>query len=109
MREIQHSTGFGLTVNAREDGTLEAAYVQLSDAKVVRTDEVIKSVLLVDFDANDAVVGIEILAPVKISTVLEVANRMGEAHRKSFDDFVRRYAPPAIIAPESSGLSPVNS
>jgi uncharacterized protein YuzE len=99
MHSIHDCNGFGLTVNAREDGTLEAAYVQLSDGKVARTDEVIKSVMLVDYDADNFVVGIEILAPVKISTVLEVANKLEEAHRQSFNDFVRRYAPPGILEP----------
>jgi uncharacterized protein YuzE len=95
--EMRDSNGFGLTVNAREDGTLEAAYVQLSKSKVARTEEVLKSVMLVDYDADNEIVGIEILAPVKIATVLEVAERMEEAHRESFNEFVRRYAPPAVV------------
>jgi uncharacterized protein YuzE len=99
MHETRDSSGFGLTVNAREDGTLEAAYVQLSGARAVRTEEVIKSVLLVDYDADNGLVGIEILAPVKIATVLEIADHMEVAHRQSFNDFVKRYAPPGILEP----------
>ena len=99
MQELHDFSGFGLRVNAREDGTLEAAYLQLSDGKVARTEEKIPSVLLMDFDANNLVVGIEILAPVKLTAVLEMANRLEEAHRSAFNAFVKSYAPPAILEP----------
>ena len=63
--QIYGYNGFSISVDAREDGSLVAAYVQLSTAKSARTEEVIESILLVDFDSDDNVVGIEILAPMK--------------------------------------------
>jgi uncharacterized protein YuzE len=90
-------TGFGLTVNAREDGTLEAAYLQISNNKVVRTEELVESVLLLDYDQNDHIAGIEILAPVKISQVMEIADRLELSHQDSFRNFVRSSAPPALL------------
>jgi uncharacterized protein YuzE len=91
------STEFGLTVSAREDGTLEAAYVQLSKNQVARTEELIESVLLLDLDSRGAIVGIEILAPVSISVVMNLAKRLEEPQRKSFKKFLKASAPPALV------------
>jgi uncharacterized protein YuzE len=90
-------TGFGLSVQAREDGTLEAAYVRLSQQKVSRTEELIESVLLLDCDEDGSVVGIEILAPVNVSQVEELANRLDASQREAFLNFVRSSAPPGLI------------
>ena len=97
MHEIHNCSGIELTVSAREDGALEAAYVQLSNGKVVRTQEIVPSVFLVDFDEGGNVVGLEILAPVKISTVLEVAEKWAGPQREAFNEFMKNYAPPAIL------------
>lgn len=91
------SSNFNMSINAREDGSLDAAYIQVSAAKVARTEEKIPSVFLVDYDSNDQLVGIEILAPVSMSVVREAAKNLQAAQRKSLDDFVDRYAPASII------------
>ena len=90
-------TGFGLSVQAREDGSLEAAYVRLSQQKVSRTDELIESVLLLDFDEDGAVVGIEILAPVSVAQIEELASRLEASQRDAFLNFVRSSAPPGLM------------
>lgn len=97
LTEYHDPSGFGLTVNAREDGTLEAAYVRVSENQVARTEELIESVLLVDYDHDGNLVGIEILAPVKISQVIEIANRLEVKQRESFQNFVRSSAPPGLV------------
>jgi uncharacterized protein YuzE len=97
MSHLEVTSGLGLRVSAREDGTLEAAYIQVSAGEAARTEELIPSVLLVDFDEQNNLIGIELLAPVKISQVLEVANRLSEPQRDAFNRFVRNYAPPALV------------
>ena len=97
MHEIHNCSGIELTVSARENGELEAAYVQLSSGKVAHTKEIIKSVFLLDFDEDNNVVGLEILAPVKISTVMAVAENWEGPQKDAFNEFIKKYAPPAIL------------
>ena len=40
--------GFELSISARDDGTLEALYILLQDAKIVRTDEIVEDIVLAD-------------------------------------------------------------
>lgn len=93
------SNNFNLSINARDDGTLEAAYIQLSSAKAARTDELIPSVLLIDMDSSGNVVGVEILAPVDIATVHAVAKKLKVKQRKSFNTFIEKYAPKSLVTP----------
>lgn len=88
---------FELSVNSRSDGTLESAYIQLSKAKTVRTEELIESVLIVDYGRSGVLVGIEILAPVKISQVQKIAKHLEVSRRKAFRKFVKSSAPPALV------------
>jgi uncharacterized protein YuzE len=91
------STGFGLSVQAREDGSLEAAYVRLSQRQVARTEELIESSLLLDFDDDGALVGIEVLAPVNVTEVEGLASRLDASQRNAFVNFVRSSAPPGLM------------
>jgi uncharacterized protein YuzE len=91
------SPTFGLSVTARPDGSLEAAYLQLSDHKVARTEEVVQSGLLLDLDENNEIVGVEILAPVSLDRVIDLADRLDESQRQAFETFVRSSAPPALV------------
>lgn len=93
----RQSAGFGLNVHAREDGTLEAAYVRLSPHQVARTEELIESALLVDYDDEDTLVGIEILAPVSLSQIEAIASRLDASQCKAFQNFIRSSAPPGLI------------
>ncbi len=86
--------GFELSVSARNDGTLEAMYVRFSNRKVARTDEVIEDVLLVDLDSRNELVGIEILAPVKLSVVAGIVEK---PMRASFRKFIRSAAPSDLV------------
>ena len=97
VSESRDPAGFGLTVNSREDGTSVAAYIRISGNQVARTEELIQSVLLVDFDHDGNLVGIEILAPVEISQVIEIADRLEAKQREAFQKFVRSSAPPGLV------------
>lgn len=88
---------FDMSVNAREDGTLEAAYIRISHNQVARTEELVESVLLLDMDHDNELVGIEILAPVNVSQVMELANRLDASQRLPFENFVKSSAPPGLV------------
>jgi uncharacterized protein YuzE len=91
----QGAIGFELSVNARNDGTLEAAYIQVSRASVARTREIVEDVLLADYDSRGRLVGIEILAPVKLSYLTKLVDR---SRRAPFRRFVATSAPRDLIA-----------
>lgn len=97
MSVIDQAAGLAVSVSARDDGSLEAAYLRISDKQAARTKELNESVLLVDFDQDGRLVGIEILAPVKIAQVLELANQLEASKRQAFENFVRSSAPPAFL------------
>jgi len=97
MIQSNKNQELGLTVHARTDGSLEAAYLRLSKNPVIRTEEVVESALLLDFDDHDKVVGVEILAPVRLDQVLQLAGRLDADSQSSFLNFVRSSAPPALV------------
>lgn len=90
-------SGFELSITSRTDGSLESAYIQTGRAQVNETVEVIKTVLLVDYAKSGALVGIEILAPVKISTVQSIATFLEVTRREPFRKFIKLSAPPALM------------
>lgn len=89
----------GLSVTARADGALEAAYIKISDAQVARTQELIEAVLLADFDHHDQLVGVEILAPVPMSEVLRAADMLYGDQKEAYQRFVRSSAPRELVTP----------
>jgi len=86
--------GFELSVSGRDDGTVEALYITLSEKKVIKTREVIPDVLLVDYDSGGDVVGIEILAPVKISDVTRLVD---PPRRRPLRRFIEESAPAEMV------------
>ncbi len=91
------SSGFGLTVSAREDGSLRVAYVQISANQVARTEELVESTLLIDVDHDGKAVGIEILAPVRMDEILGLAERLDVSQREAFKNFIAGSVPPALV------------
>lgn len=78
----------------REDGRLEAVYIRLRIGKVAKTKEIIGDVLMADFDSRGRLLGMEILAPVKLSAI----TRLVQAKRRiPFRRFVRENAPPRLV------------
>jgi uncharacterized protein YuzE len=94
MEENREILGFELSVSARDDGTLEAAYIRFRSGKVNRSCEVIEDTLIADYDEHDNLLGVEILAPVKLS---ELAKLVEQPRRTSFRKFVKHSGPPCLV------------
>jgi hypothetical protein len=86
---------FKVSISARDDGALEAAYVRFSSGKVKRTEEVIADSLLVDYGVNGALLGMELLAPVRLA---ELARLVDQPRRTSFRRFVRAAVPARLLS-----------
>jgi uncharacterized protein YuzE len=86
--------GFELSASGREDGRLEAVYIRLRTGRAAKTKEIIEDTLLADFDARGQLIGVEILAPVRLSdlTSLVQADR-----RAPFRKFIRETAPASLV------------
>jgi uncharacterized protein YuzE len=86
---------FQVSISGRGDGTIEAVYLAVSSRKVARTDEVIVDHLLVDYDRSGNVVGVEILAPVRLR---DVAGLVKKSNRASLRRFLSRSVPQEFVA-----------
>jgi uncharacterized protein YuzE len=89
--------GFDISIHAREDGSLVAAYIQLREGTSVRTETILKNALLVDRDESDRVLGIEILAPVTLLVLQQVADHLEPEEQAAYRNFVTNYAPPSLL------------
>ena len=86
--------GFEMSISARDDGTLEAVYILVRDRKVAKTVEILPDILMADYDRRGELVGIEILAPVKLSRLTSLVEK---PKRRSFRRFVQETAPGELI------------
>ena len=93
---IMHSrvVGFEISISARGDGTLEAVYIRVNEGKVSKTVEVVTDVVLADYSASNKLIGMEILAPVKLSKITGLVDR---SRRLSFKKAVKSAAPPRLV------------
>ena len=91
------SATYGLSITSRKDGSLEVAYIRVSATKVARTEEIVESAMMLDWDKDDQLVGIEFLAPVKRAAVLRIASKLAKPRQASFKKFVQDYVPAALI------------
>ena len=87
-------TGFEISISARGDGTPEAVYIRFSRSRVARTKEIESDSLLADYDARQRLVGIEVLAPVRLSQLTQLVAR---SQRASFGRFLRQAVPQALV------------
>ncbi len=94
MKHDETALTFELSVSGRNDGTLEAAYIRFRVGKVKRSREVIEDTLIADYDAQDNLLGVEILAPVKLSELTKLVER---PRRLSFRKFVKTSGPPYLV------------
>jgi hypothetical protein len=83
-----------LNVSARPDGSVEAAYMRLSTLQVARTREVVPGCLLADYSKGGALVGIEILGPVKVASL---RNLISKSRREKILNFVKNALPQALV------------
>ncbi|MCH7592250.1 MAG: DUF2283 domain-containing protein [Planctomycetes bacterium] len=86
--------GFEMSISARNDGTVEAVYILVRGNKVARTKEIIEDILLADYDSRGQLVGIEILAPVRIQRITPLVE---QPRRRPFSKFVRERAPADLV------------
>lgn len=86
--------GFEISASGDELGEVESAYIYLSHNPVARSRTHKADVLSADYDAAGALVGIEILAPVKIADLVKLAE---PDLREALERFVRGAGPPALI------------
>ncbi|MHC4698694.1 MAG: DUF2283 domain-containing protein, partial [Planctomycetota bacterium] len=77
----RRQVGFEMSISARNDGTIEALYILVRDNKAVRTREIVEDILLADYNSRGQLVGIEILAPVKLAQITPLVE---EARRRPF-------------------------
>ena len=82
--------GYEVSINGRNDGTIEAIYVRLSDRKVARSKEIIEDQLVVDYDRRGGVVGFEILAPVSLRKLTRLVEQPA---RRPFKRFIQDSIP----------------
>ena len=88
------TVNFEVSISGRDDGTVEAIYVKFLSDAVAKTVEVEQDGLLVDYNANGDVVGIEILAPVKLAQLTDLVE---QSQRDSFRKFIRTTVPDSFV------------
>lgn len=88
------SFSFEVSTSGRDDGTIEAVYVRLSGRKIARTRELREDVLLGDYDARGALIGLEILAPVRLS---DLSKFVDDSRRRPFRRFLRQAVPEPFL------------
>ncbi len=86
--------GFEMSISARDDGTIEALYILVRDEKASRTKEIIEDILLADYNNRGQLIGIEVLAPVKIAKITMLVE---EPRRRPFRRFVKEQAPGELV------------
>ncbi len=90
----KRAINFEVSISGRDDGTVEAIYVKFLPDTVAKTVEVEQDELLVDYNENGDVVGIEILAPVKLAQLTDLVE---QGLRDSFRKFVRTTLPDSFV------------
>ncbi len=88
------SIGFEISTSGDEDGEIESAYIYLSHKPVARSRAHKADVLSADYDAAGVIVGIDIMAPVKVADLVKLVE---PDLREPFERFVRGAGPPALI------------
>ena len=91
---IQNAVGFEISISGRNDGTLEAVYITVRDGKAHRTKVIVEDIVLADYDKRGRLIGIEILAPVRISKLTPLVE---QNRRKPFRNFVKTQAPEELV------------
>jgi uncharacterized protein YuzE len=86
--------GFEISVSARDDGTLEAVYFRFREGKVAESRELDEDVMVADYDAQGRLLGVEILAPVKVS---ELEKLVEMSRRPAFKRFVEKSVPRDLV------------
>jgi len=94
MRQSQ-SVNFEISISGRNDGTLEAMYIQLLNETVHHTEEIKEDILLADYTDDGRLVGIEVLSPVRLADLVKLIKE--SKVRKNFRKFVGKSAPRDLV------------
>lgn len=86
--------GFKLSISASADGALQAVYIRLCSNKIARTKEIVDDIVMADYDARGQLVGIEILAPVRLTIISRLVDQQ---RRRPFRRFVKEQAPDDLV------------
>ncbi len=81
-----------LSVN-EETGAIRAAYLRVREGEVAETREVAEGRVYADYDANDSLLGIELLGPCSVEVLDTIAEREPEAVKR----FLRGGAPRELV------------
>jgi uncharacterized protein YuzE len=96
MSAQTHGISFEISISGRNDGTLEALYVQIiPELSVSRTEEIRRDVLLADYAEDGRLVGVEVLAPVRIADIEKLVK--DKSFQKAFREFLNRSAPKELV------------
>jgi uncharacterized protein YuzE len=94
MKTPKNVIGFEISVSARDDGTIEAAYFHFLSGEVAETREVEEDVAFADYDADGNLLGIEIIAPVRIKAIEKLVK--GD-RRRGFKKFAQGSLPHELV------------
>jgi hypothetical protein len=86
---------FEVSVTGRADGTPMAAYIRVRRGRIACTREIEPDVLLAHYDTIDNLLGLEILAPIRIGVLIQQGP--DESLRSSFRSFVKANVPKDLL------------
>ena len=86
---------FEITVSSGQGGGVQAFYIHFSKNKVHYTDELKANTLMADYDRQGDIVGIEVIAPVKVG---DITRSVKEEIRIPLRKFLRQGAPKELVA-----------
>ncbi len=80
-----------LTIERNDDGTVSAAYLRIRKGDFARTQEVIPGTVMLDYDENDRIVGIELLEMIEVEKAAVARGRRSwECPKCGFDNSIPR-------------------
>ena len=85
---------FQVSISGRDDGTIAAVYVVFSHEAAAYTTEIVESELLADYNDRDELIGIEILAPVRLRDLTKLVDK---SVRDPFRKFVKKSVPSDFV------------
>ncbi len=75
-----------LTIERNDDGTVSAAYLRIRKGDFARTQEVIPGTVMIDYDENDRIVGIELLQMIEVEKTMNKGKPYDEAAEDAESD-----------------------
>lgn len=86
---------FEASYSLREGGGVVALSIRFSETAIARTEEVVESALMADFAEDGRLVGLEVLAPVRLDDLVALTPA---EHRAAFRAIAEREVPETLRA-----------